>query len=30
LNWSPTQPLKAGIEQTYRWIEQQVEAEVAA
>jgi GDP-D-mannose 3', 5'-epimerase len=29
LNWSPTQPLKAGIEQTYRWIEQQVEAAVA-
>jgi nucleoside-diphosphate-sugar epimerase len=25
LGWRPTQPLKVGIEKTYRWIEEQVE-----
>ena len=24
LNWSPTQPLKEGLEKTYKWIEKQV------
>jgi nucleoside-diphosphate-sugar epimerase len=24
LNWAPAQPLRAGLEPTYRWIEQQV------
>ena len=24
LHWEPTQPLRAGLESTYRWVEQQV------
>ena len=24
LNWEPTQPLKAGMEKTYKWIDDQV------
>jgi len=24
LNWEPKQPLKVGIEKTYRWIEEQI------
>jgi nucleoside-diphosphate-sugar epimerase len=26
LGWAPSEPLRAGLEKTYRWIEQQVEA----
>lgn len=28
LGWAPAQPLRRGIEQTYRWIEEQVQARV--
>ena len=27
LGWSPTQPLRVGIEKTYKWIKTQVEGE---
>jgi GDP-D-mannose 3',5'-epimerase len=25
IGWEPTQPLKVGIEKTYKWIEKQIE-----
>ena len=30
LGWAPSIPVKVGIEKTYRWIESQIEREVAA